>query len=53
MTTTGASDTDVDVGEFIEAEDQERFVNFESENLWLYEGERGSVNFDESLASLC
>jgi hypothetical protein len=38
--------------EFVETEDEERLVDLESEDLWLNESERLSVNLDEAFASL-
>ena len=52
VSTTSNSDTDVDVGELVEANDQEGFVDLESQDLGLDEVERLSVDLDQSLTSL-
>lgn len=52
VSTTSDSDTDVDVGELVEAHDQKRFIDLESKNLGLDEVERLSVDLDESFTSL-
>ena len=38
--------------EFVQAKDQERFVDFESEDFRLDEGERFAVDFDKTFARL-
>jgi len=40
MASTGDADTDVDVGEFVEAEDEEGFVDLKSEDFRLEKRER-------------
>ena len=52
VSTTSYSDADVDTGEFVEADDQEGFVDLESQDLGLDEVERLSVDFNESLSCL-
>lgn len=52
VSTTGNSDADIDVGEFLETDNKEWFVDLESQDLWLDEVERLSVNLDESFTSL-
>lgn len=52
LTTTADADTDVDIGELVQAEDQERLIELESEDLRLDKGDWLSVNLDESLTSL-
>jgi len=52
VSTTIYSDSDVDVGELVETNDEEGFVDLESQDLRLDEVERLSVNLDESFASL-
>lgn len=52
VSTTSNSDTDVDVGELVETNDQEGFIDLESQDLGLDEVERLSVNFNESLSCL-
>jgi len=48
MATTGDANSDVNVGEFVEAEEEEGFVDLEAEDLGLHEGERFAVNFDKT-----
>jgi len=52
VTTTANSDTDIDVGELVETNDQERLVDLESQDFWLNEVERLSVNLNKSLTGL-
>jgi hypothetical protein len=52
VSTTGDSDADVDHGELVETDDQEGFVDLESQDLGLDEVERLSVDLDESLSCL-
>lgn len=35
VSTTGDSDADIDVGELLEADDEEWLVDLESQDLWL------------------
>jgi hypothetical protein len=50
--TTSNSDTDIDVGELVETNDQEGFVDLESQDLRLDEVEGLSVDLDDSFTSL-
>jgi hypothetical protein len=52
VSTTSNSDADIDVGELLETDDQEGFVDLESKDLGLDEVEGLSVNFDQTLSSL-
>ena len=52
VSTTSNSDADIDVGELLETDDQEGFVDLESKNFRLDEVEGLSVNFDQALSSL-
>jgi hypothetical protein len=52
VSTTSNSDTNVDVGELVETNDQEGFVDLESQDLGLDEVERLSVDLNESLSCL-
>jgi hypothetical protein len=52
VSTTSNSDADIDVGELLETDDQEGFVDLESKDLGLDEVEGLSVNFDQALSSL-
>jgi len=52
VSTTSNPDADVDACEFVETNDQEGFVDLESQDLWLDEVERLSVNLDESFTGL-
>lgn len=50
MTTAGNAHADVDAGEFVKADDEERFVDLEAEDFGLSEGKRLAVDFDETFA---
>ena len=52
VSTTSYSDADIDVGELLETDDQEGFVDLESKDFGLDEVEGLSVNFDQTLSSL-
>ena len=52
VSTTGNANADVDIGEFLEADDEEGLVDLESQDLWLNEVEGLSVDLDESLSCL-
>ncbi len=52
VSTASNSDADIDVGELLETDDQEGFVDLESKNFGLDEVEGLSVNFDQALSSL-
>lgn len=52
VSTTSNSDADIDASEFVEADDQDGFVDLESQDLGLDEVERLSVDLDESLSCL-
>jgi hypothetical protein len=52
VSTTSNSDADIDVGELLETDNQEGFVDLESKDFGLDEVERLSVNFDQALSSL-
>jgi hypothetical protein len=52
VSTTSNSDADIDVGELLETDDQEGFVDLESKDFGLDEVEGLSVNFDQALSSL-
>ena len=52
VSTTGDSDADIDVGEFLKTDNQEGFVDLESEDLWLDKVEGLSVDLDESFTGL-
>lgn len=52
MSTTGNPDSDIDVGELVETNNEEGFVDLESQDLGLDQVERLSVDLDESLTSL-
>jgi hypothetical protein len=53
VSTTSDPDADVDVGEFLETDNQEGFVNLESKDLRLDEIERLSINLYDSFSRLC
>lgn len=52
VSTTSNSDADIDVGELLETDNQEGFVDLESKDFGLDEVEGLSVNFDQALSSL-
>ena len=52
VSTTGDSDADIDVGEFVKTDDEEGFVDLESQDLWLDEVKWFSVDLNESLSGL-
>jgi len=52
MTTSRDTDADIDFGESLETDDQERLVDLETEDLGLDEAERGAVDLDESTTFL-
>lgn len=50
--TTADTDTDVDTGEFVKSDNEERLVDLKSEDLRLNEGKGRSVDLDETTAGL-
>jgi len=52
VATAGDADADVEVGELVEADDEEGLVDLEAEDLRLNELQRTAVDLDEALASL-
>jgi hypothetical protein len=52
VSTTSHSDADIDVGELLETDDEEGFVDLKSEDLRLDEVERLSVHLDQSFSGL-
>lgn len=52
VTTTGDTDTDVEAGELVKTDDQERLVDLGSENGGLNELERAAVDLDQTLSGL-
>ena len=52
VTTTGDAHTDVYVGELVEANDEERLVDLEAEDLRLDERQGTTVDLDETAANL-
>lgn len=52
VSTTGNSDSDVDIGELVKSNDEERLVDLESQDLWLDQVEGLSVDLYESFTSL-
>lgn len=52
MTTTRNLYSDVNVGELVKTNNKERFVDLESENFGLDEGDWRTINLDETLTSL-
>lgn len=52
MTTSRDTDADIDFGESLETDNQERLIDLETEDLGLDEVERGAVDLDESTTFL-
>lgn len=52
VTTTGNSDSDVDVGELVQTGQHQRLVDLESQDLWLNQSDWGTVDLDQTLTSL-
>lgn len=52
MTTPSDTDADINFGESLEADNQERLVDLETEDLGLDKAERGAVDLDESTTFL-
>ena len=52
VTTTGDSNSDVNVGEFVQAYQQQWFVNFESQNLWFNQSDWRTVDLDQTFTGL-
>lgn len=52
VSTTSNPDANIDTSELVETDDQERFVDLESQDLGLNEIERLAVDLDESFTSL-
>lgn len=52
VSTTSHPDADIDVGELLETDDEEGFVDLESEDLRLDEVERLSVHLNQSFSGL-
>ena len=52
VTTSSDTDADIDFGESLETDDQERLIDLETEDLRLDEVERGAVDLDESTTFL-
>lgn len=52
VTTTGDTDTDVEAGELVEADNEQGLVDLGSENGRLNELERAAVDLDQTLSGL-
>lgn len=52
VTSSGDSASDVNAGEFVESEDEDWLVDLQTQDLWLKEGDGGSIDLDETLSSL-
>lgn len=52
VTTTGDLDSDVDVLELVQASQSQWLVNLETQDLWLHQGDRRTVNLDQTLTGL-
>lgn len=52
VTTTGDTDSDVNVGELVQTNQDQWLVNLESQDFWLNKGDWGTVNLDQTLTFL-
>jgi hypothetical protein len=52
VSTACYSDANIDVGELVKTNNEEGFVDLESQDLWLDEVERLPVDLNESLSGL-
>lgn len=52
LATTGNANADIDVGELVKTEDQERLVDLETEDLRLDQAEGLAVDLDQASAGL-
>lgn len=52
VTTTIDTDPNVDIGEPVQSDDQERLVDLESEDFWLNKVEWRTIDFDKTTAGL-
>jgi len=52
VTTTADPDADIDIGELVETNDEERFIDLESEDFRLGKRQRLSVHFNKALSLL-
>lgn len=52
VTTTGDSNSDVDVGELVQTGQQQWLVDLESQDLWLNQSDWGTVDLDQTLTGL-
>lgn len=52
MSTTADSDSNVNIGELVETNNEERLVDLESEGLGLDKADGGTVKFEETFAGL-
>lgn len=52
VTTTGDLNSNVDVLELVEADQGQWLVDLESQDLWLNQGDWGTVNLDQTLTGL-
>lgn len=52
VTTTGDSNSDVDVGKLVQTGQQQWLVNLESQDLWLNQSDWGTVDLDQTLTGL-
>lgn len=52
VTTTSDSNSDVDVSELVQTNQQQWFVNLESQDFWLNQGDWRTVNLDQTLTGL-
>lgn len=52
VSTTGDADTDVDTGELLEADDEERLVDLEAEDLRLHEVKGLAIDLEETATGL-
>lgn len=52
VTTTGDSNSDVNVGELVQTNQQQWFVNLESQDFWFHQSDWRTVNLNQTLTGL-
>ena len=52
MTTTSDSNSDIDVGELVQTNQQQWFVNLESQDFWFDQSDWRTVNLNQTLTGL-
>lgn len=52
VTTTGDSDSDIDVGELVQTNQDQWLVNLESQDFWFHQSDWRTVDLDQTLTGL-